>query len=58
MYATFYTLLTIVWVMDILNLPFMEFLDTTYPINGLAWLLIWLLIPKFVSSDDSESDDD
>lgn len=45
MYKIFNSLLTIVWVLDILNLPFMEFLDTTYPVNGWAWLLIWLFIP-------------
>lgn len=32
--------------MDIINLPFMEFLDTTYPINGLVWFLIFLLLPS------------
>ena len=41
----FVALLNIIWVLDILNLPFMEFMDTTYPINGLAWLLIWLVLP-------------
>lgn len=45
MYKTFVSLLIIVWIMDILNLPFMEFLDTTYPVNGWAWFLIWILIP-------------
>ena len=46
MYKIFYSLLSIVWVLDILNLPFMESLDTTYPVNGLAWLLIWLVLPS------------
>jgi len=45
MYKTFLSLLTIVWVLDVLNLPFMEFLDTAYPVNTLAWLIIWLFIP-------------
>lgn len=35
-------LLVIFWVLDIINVPFMEVFDTTYPINGLAWFLIWL----------------
>lgn len=46
MYRIFKALLVIVWVVDILNLPQMEFLDTTYPINTMAWLLIWLFIPS------------
>jgi hypothetical protein len=46
MYKIFYSILTIVWILDILDLPFMLFLDTKYPINGLAWLLIWILLPS------------
>lgn len=46
MYKTFKALLGIVWVLDILNMPFMEFLDITYPINFWAWLLILLVIPS------------
>ena len=45
MYKMFVALLTIVWILDIINLPFMGFLDTTYPINGLAWFLIWFFLP-------------
>lgn len=45
MYKTFYYILTIVWILDISNLPFMEFLDITYPINGLVWFLIWVFVP-------------
>ncbi len=30
------------WVADILNLPFMEMFDTTYPLNGLFWFLVFL----------------
>ena len=45
MYKIFVALLTIVWVLDILNLPFMTPLDVTYPINGLAWFLIWVFLP-------------
>ena len=33
------------WILDILNMPFMEFLDTTIPINGLAWFLIFMAMP-------------
>lgn len=45
MYKIFYSIITIVWILDILNMPFMEFLDTTYPINTLAWLLLWIFLP-------------
>ena len=58
MYKIFDAVLSIVWVLDILNLPFMQMLDTTYPINGWAWFLIWLVVPttktvvKHITSDD------
>lgn len=45
MYKIFKAVLTIVWIMDILNLPIVNFLDTEIPINGLAWFLIFILIP-------------
>lgn len=32
MYKTYLSVLTIVWIMDILNLPFIVFLDTEIPI--------------------------
>ena len=46
MYKTLVAILLIVWVLDILNMPFMSALDTTYPVNFWAWLLIWVLIPS------------
>ena len=39
-------LLALFWVFDVVNLPFMEIFDTTYPINTLAWFLIWLVMPS------------
>ena len=45
MYKIFVALVNIIWILDILNMPFMEFLDTTIPINGLAWFLIFLVMP-------------
>ena len=40
------------WVIDILNIGtniygfnLAEFLDVVIPINGWAWLLIWLFVP-------------
>ena len=47
MYKIFYSLLSIFWIFDILNLPFMKIFDTTYPINTLAWILIWLILPSY-----------
>ena len=46
MYRIFYSLLVIFWIFDILNLPFMQIFDTTYPINTVEWILIWILIPS------------
>lgn len=45
MYKIFDACLTIIWVMDILDFPFMEFLDTDIPMNFLGWLLVILFIP-------------
>lgn len=46
MYKIFKSILVIIWILDVINMPFMNFLDTTYPINGLAWFLIFLLLPS------------
>lgn len=46
MYKAFKSILIIFWVLDILDLDFMQMFDTTYAINGLAWLLIWLYLPS------------
>lgn len=47
----FESLLMLIWIIDILNIGIsingfnlVEFLDITLPINGLAWLLIWLFV--------------
>lgn len=40
MFYIFESAITIFWICDILNMPFMQMFDTTYPINGLAWFLI------------------
>lgn len=45
MYTTFKAIITIIWVLDIINVPQAEFLDTTLPINFLGWLLILLFMP-------------
>lgn len=46
MYKLFYAALTIFWILDIVNFPFMEMFDTTYPINGLVWFLVWIFVPS------------
>lgn len=45
------TILTLIWIIDILNIGtsifgfnVAEFLDVTLPINELGWLLIWIFI--------------
>ena len=45
MYKIFVALVNIIWILDILNMPFMELLDTTIPMNGLAWFLIFMAMP-------------
>lgn len=37
-------ILVLLWILDITNMPFMAMFDTTYPINTLVWLLIWIFI--------------
>ena len=44
-YKIFFMLVIIFWILDILNFPFMQMFDTTYPINELAWFLILLFLP-------------
>jgi len=53
MFRTFKLLMFILWLIDILNIDFLingthlaTFLDITLPINGLFWLLYWLLVPS------------
>lgn len=49
MYKIFYSLLIVIWVLDILNIPGMEFMDTQIQINTLAWILIWMFIPDTIN---------
>lgn len=59
MYKSFYACLTIIWIMDILDFPFMVFMDTDIPMNFLGWLLLWLSIPgtSTVVRHKKETDD-
>jgi hypothetical protein len=36
------TCVTVFWIMDILNMPFMQMFDTTYPLNETFWSLVIL----------------
>lgn len=55
MYKLFYAILTLIWILDILNFPQFEILDTTYPINTLGWFLIWVFIPSASSNNSKEN---
>ena len=36
-------IVSVFWLLDICNMPFMEIFDTTYPLNTLFWFLFWAL---------------
>lgn len=38
------TAMLVFWIMDILNMPFMEMFDTTYPLNGWFWTLVFIFV--------------
>ena len=40
MFKTFKTIIEIFWILDICDAPFMEMFDTTYPLNGLFWVIV------------------
>ena len=46
MYKTFYAIIVIIWVLDVINVPSLSFLDLELPINELGWLLIWIFLPE------------
>lgn len=43
MFRTFKTIVELFWLMDILDMPFMEMFDTTYPLNGLFWFCVFIV---------------
>ena len=51
MYKTLYAVVSIFWLFDIFDLPFMQMFDTTYPINTFAWFLIWVCLPCAANKD-------
>lgn len=44
MWNIFQLALNLVWLGDILNLKGFEMLDTTYPVNTLWWIAIWVIV--------------
>ena len=52
MFQTFSVIIEIFWIFDVLDMPFMEMFDTTYPINGVAWFLIWLALLTETSREE------
>lgn len=53
MYKTFLGIITIIWLIDIMNIDFLfngihvaEFLDNTIPLNFWFWFLFWLWTPN------------
>ena len=35
--------ITIFWLLDICNMPFMEIFDTEIPLNGMFWIMFFIL---------------
>ena len=46
--------ITVFWILDICNMPFMEMFDTTYPLNALFWFLIWIFLGGSISTTKEE----
>jgi len=42
-------LITIFWLLDVMNFQFMEMFDTTYPLNGLFWFFALILTADYDS---------
>jgi hypothetical protein len=43
-------LIALFWVADIMDLPFMEMFDTTYPLNTAFWFIGWFVLAGLQSS--------
>lgn len=54
MYKLFIGALSVFWVLDVFDLPFMEMFDTTYPINFWVWFLIWMVLPSTSDGDNNK----
>lgn len=64
MNSIFNKLIIAFWIADLMNMPFMEMFDTTYPLNSLFYFCVfslWLLLPSinegFKETKRGESDD-
>lgn len=44
MFKTVRLLIDLIWLVDIMNLDFVECLDTTYELNVLFWVLAWFFV--------------
>lgn len=44
MFRAIKLLIEIFWVMDTLDLPFMEIFDTIYPLNGWFWFFTIIIL--------------
>lgn len=42
-------LITIFWLLDVMNFQFMEMFDTTYPLNSLFWFFALILTANYDS---------
>ena len=45
-YKYFRESIELIWFLDVLDLPFMGFLDTQIKFNTIEWLLVFFLLPK------------
>lgn len=54
MWNIFRFFVEITWICDILNLKGFEMLDTTYPINTLWWIVIWMIIGGINSNNKND----
>ena len=57
MNAIFNKLITVFWIADIMNMPFMEMFDTTYPLNFWFYFCVfslWYFLP-FLSAEVSKA---
>ena len=44
MFRALKTSIELFWIADIINLPFMEIFDTTYPLNGWVWTITLVIL--------------
>ena len=47
-------IILMIWILDIVNCSFMEFMDTTIPINELGWFLIFNIIFPLLFEEENK----